>query len=335
MTIPNIMRAIIVSEPGDPEVMRWLEAPTPAPTANEVLIRVAAAGLNRADILQRKGKYPPPEGASSIMGMEVSGTVVALGSAVKRWKIGDKVCALLAGGGYAEYCVAHEKLCLPIPEKTTLNEAATLLEGLTTVWANLFEDGKLGCGKTALVHGGSSGIGSFAIQLGKIFGAKIFVTAGDENKCNVCRKLGADLAINYKTQDFVESVQQATKGQGVDVILDMIGGDYLNRNLSVLAQQGRHVSIATQQGAIASVDIRMVMAKRLMITGSTLRGRSIIEKARLITLVEKNLWHLISENQLKPLIDNIFPIKLVSEAHKKMESSQHIGKIVLEVQAAL
>lgn len=327
------MHAILCPSFGPTDVLQWGRSPTPQPGAGEVLIKVAAAGVNRADLLQRQGKYPSPEGASEILGMEVSGEVVAFGAGAHAWKIGDKVCALLSGGGYAEFVNAPEGQCLPVPESVTLREAAALPEAIVTVWANLFEDGGLKSGQTCLVHGGSSGIGTTAIQLAKLSGAKIFVTVGNEEKAEACRKLGADLAINYKTEDFVAAVSAATGGQGVDVVLDMIGGDYVNRNLAVLAPKGRHVSIATQQGRIAPVDLRLVMQKQLLLTGSTLRARPLAEKARLVAEVRKNIWPLIEKGAFKPLIYQIYPIKNAVEAHKVMESGAHIGKIVLEAMA--
>jgi NADPH:quinone reductase len=329
--IPQTMHAIICSSFGAPEVMQWTERPVPQPADNEVLIKVAAAGVNRADTMQRQGKYPPPPGASDIMGMEVSGEILALGTKASRWKIGDKVCALLAAGGYAEYAVAPEGQCLPVPSNISMTEAAVLPEALITVWANLFESGALKPGETALVHGGSSGIGTTAIQMVKLFGAKIFVTVGTNEKAEACKKLGADLVINYKTEDFVTVIERATNKRGVDVVLDMVGGDYIARNLLALAPLGRHVSIATQQGKPSTIDMRLVMQKRLTITGSTLRSRSGGEKARLVHEIEKQVWPWVVSDALKPLIHHAYPIKNVAEAHKMMESSAHIGKIALEV----
>jgi putative PIG3 family NAD(P)H quinone oxidoreductase len=315
---------------GGPDVLRWSERPTPQPKAGDVLIKVAAAGINRADILQRQGNYPPPEGAGDILGMEVSGEIVALGSGVKRWKVGDKICALLAGGGYAEYAAASETQCLPAPKNLSLAEAAALPECVVTVWANLFEAGNLQPGQTALVHGGSSGIGTTAIQMAKAFGARIFITAGSDEKCDACKKLGADLAINYKREDFVGIIKRETKDRGVDVVLDMVGGDYVARNLSILAPQGRHVSIAVQSGKQATVDIWHIMRKQLIVTGSTLRHRAASEKARLMRAVEEKIWSHIKKGSVKPLIYNTFPMRNAADAHKLMESGAHIGKIVLE-----
>jgi putative PIG3 family NAD(P)H quinone oxidoreductase len=325
------MHAIVCATFGAAEVLQWAEVPTPQPEAGEVLIKVAAAALNRADLLQRQGKYPPPEGASEILGLEVSGTIAALGEGVSSWNIGDKVCALLSGGGYAEYAVAAEGQCLPVPSCLSMTEAAALPEALVTVWANVFEAAKLKPGETVLAHGGGSGIGTTAIQMVKLFGAKILVTVGSEDKAEACRKLGADLVINYKAEDFVAAALTATKGRGVDVVLDMIGGDYVNRNLALLAPFGRHVSIATQQGSVAPVDVRLVMQKRLTITGSTLRGRPAAEKARLVAEIERNVWPWVVSGKLKPLIYGVYPIKNAVEAHKMMESGAHLGKIALEV----
>ncbi len=325
------MHAIQISRPGGPEVLQWVERPTPQPQSGDVLIKVAVAGLNRADILQRQGNYPPPEGASDILGMEVAGEVAAIGANVKRWKVGDKICALLSGGGYAEYVAAPEGHCLPVPKNLSLTEAAALPEAVVTVWANIFEAGGLQPGQIVLAHGGSSGIGTTAIQMVKAFGVKIFVTAGTDEKCAACLKLGADLAINYKKEDFVAVIEQANGKRGIDVVLDMVGGDYVPRNLSVLAAGGRHVSIAVQSGKQATVDLWHIMRKRLVVTGSTLRHRSPEEKARLVRAVEEKVWVWVEQVKVKPLIYKKYPIKEAAEAHKMMESGAHIGKIVLEV----
>lgn len=296
-----------------------------------MLIKTAAAGINRADLLQRQGKYPPPAGSSEILGMEVSGTIAALGKNVARWKIGDKVCALLSSGGYAEYVTAPDGQCLPVPANLSLNEAASLPECVITVWANLFETGKLQAGETVLVHGGGSGVGTMAIQMVKLHGAKIFVTAGSEEKCTACKKLGADLTINYKKEDFAEAILRATNKSGIDIVLDMVGGDYVARNLSILAPQGRHISIAVQGGKGTLIDLWLIMRKRLILTGSTLRHRDQAEKARLVAEVVEKAWPWVAQGKLKPLIYKAFPIKNAAEAHKMMESGSHIGKIVLEV----
>lgn len=316
---------------GGVDVMRWEECPTPQPAADEVLINVNAAGVNRADTMQRKGKYPPPEGASPIMGMEVAGIVASIGGAVTRWKTGDRVMALLSGGGYAEYAVAPQGQCMPAPSNLSLTEAATLPEAMATVWANVFEDAKLVAGESILIHGGASGIGSFAIQMATLHGAKVFATGGTKEKCDLCLKLGATYAANYREQDFVAAIKEATSGNGVDVVLDMIGGEYVPRNLELLAPRGRHISIATQKGRTVSVDLRLVMQKRLMITGSTLRGRSVAEKSRLLREVEAKVLPWVTSEQLKPLIFKTYPIKNVAEAHKMMETGAHFGKLVLEV----
>jgi putative PIG3 family NAD(P)H quinone oxidoreductase len=325
------MYAILYSSAGAPDVLQWREVPTPQVVAGEVLIKVFAAGINRADILQRQGQYPPPPGASDILGLEVAGEIAAVGDGVARWKIGDKVCALLAGGGYAEFVAVPAGQCLLIPDGISMREAAALPEAVATVWANLFEAGALKAGEVVLVHGGSSGIGTTAIQLAKLAGAKIFVSVGREEKAEACRALGADLVINYASEDFVAAVLKATGNKGVDVVLDMVGGDYINRNLTALASFGRHVSIATQAGRVAGVDFRLIMQKRLVITGSTLRARPIEEKARLIAEIEKKAWVWVAERRLKPLIRHFYPIKSVVEAHKMMESGKQIGKMVLEV----
>jgi putative PIG3 family NAD(P)H quinone oxidoreductase len=329
--LPKTNHVIEIRTPGSPEVLQWAERPMPQPAADEVLIKVVAAGLNRADILQRQGNYPPPEGAGDILGMEVAGEIAAIGAKVKRWTSGDKIGALISGGGYAEYAVAPEEQCLPVPKNISFVEAAALPEAVITVWANLFEAGNLRADQTALVHGGSSGIGTTAIQMAKSIGAKIFVTARNEEKCAACMKLGADLAINYKREDFVAVIEHATQKRGVDVVLDMVGGDYVARNLSILAPGGHHVSIAVQGGKNATIDLWQIMRKRLVLTGSTLRHRSRAEKARLVRAVEEKAWNWVAEGKVKPLIYKTFPIKNAAAAHKLMESGAHIGKIVLEV----
>jgi len=325
------MRVIECKGAGGPDVLQIAERPMPQPQADEVLIKVAAAGLNRADILQRQGNYPPPDDAEKdIPGMEVAGEIVAAGAKARRWKIGDKICTLISGGGYAEYVAAPEGQCLPVPAGFSLIQAAALPECIVTVWANLFETGGLKPGRTALVHGGSSGIGSFAIQMVKAHGAKIFVTAGNDEKCAACVTLGADYVINYKSEDFTAVIERLTKKHGIDVVLDMVGGDYVARNLSVLATEGRHVSIAVQGGKSAAVDLWRIMRDRLVLTGSTLRHRSRPEKARLVAAAEKNVWPWLNEGKIKPLIYKVFSIKDAAGAHKLMESGAHIGKIVLE-----
>lgn len=325
------MRFIKNESFGGPEVLLLREGPVPTPKENEVLIEVYAAGINRPDCAQRQGTYPPPPGVSEVLGLEVSGVVRSCGAHVKRWKAGDKVCALLAGGGYAEYAVAPEGQCLPIPKNFSLIEAAALPETFFTVWANLFESGKLKKGDSILIHGGSGGIGTTAIQLGKAFGASVFTTVGKKESIEPCLKLGAEKVIQYKEEDFVEAVKLATQNQGVNIILDMVGGDYFGRNLEALATEGRLVQIATLRGASAEIDLRKMMFKRLTITGSTLRSRSVEEKTRLANELEKNVWPLLDRGDLKPIIYKTFLLENARQAHEVMESSAHTGKIVLTV----
>ena len=333
MNIPSHHQIIECAGFGTPEVMRVAERPVPQPKAGEILVHVAAAGVNRADLMQRQGKYPPPAGASEILGMEIAGVVAKIGEGVTRWKLGDRVCAVVEGGGYAEYATVAAAQCLPVPSRLSLTEAAALPEAAMTVWANLFEAGALKPSETALVHGGSSGIGTMAIQMAKALGCKIIVTVRDEVKAAACRKLGADVVINYTQQDFVAEVAAATGGQGVNVVIDMVGGDYVARNLACLAVGGRHVSIATQQGRKVEIDLREVMARQLIVTGSTLRARPTVEKARLAREIEAKIWPLVEKSAINPLIYKVVPIKNVDEAHKMMESGEHIGKIILEVAA--
>ncbi len=314
---------------GGPEVMTVKNGPTPDPKAGEILIKVHAAGVNRPDILQRQGSYPPPPGASPILGLEVAGEVARTGVNVTGWQVGDTVCALTNGGGYAEYVAVPAGQCLPIPAGLTSEQAAALPETFFTVWANVFERAALKPGECLLVHGGSSGIGTTAIQMAKSWGAKVFITAGSEEKCEACRRLGADLAINYRQEDFVEFLKAETKGHGVDVILDMVGGDYVDRNLQVAALDGRVVSIAFMKGSRVNVDMLPVLLKRLTITGSALRPRTAEEKARIAQGLKANIWPLIERGNIKPLIAASFPLKNVAEAHQLMETSTHIGKIVL------
>ncbi|MGB9151707.1 MAG: NAD(P)H-quinone oxidoreductase [Alphaproteobacteria bacterium] len=315
----------------DPSVMRLAPRPMPVAGENEVLIKIAAAGVNRADLLQRKGKYPPPPGASEIMGLEVSGTVAALGKGVQKWKVGDKVCALLGGGGYAEYVTVPGNHCLSVPANISLKDAASLPEAILTVFANVFESAALKPKETVLIHGGTSSIGIAGIQMVKAHGAKIFVTVGSLDRMDVCRKMGVDLVVDYKREDFVPPVKNYTDGRGVDVILDMVGGEYIKRNLDALAHLGRHVSIASQGSPLAEIDVGVIMQKRLTLTGSTLRARDDAEKARLIAEVEAKVWPWVASGQIKPVIFQSFPLKNVAEAHKVMESGAQIGKIVLEV----
>lgn len=305
--------------------------PTPAAKAGEVLIKVYAAGVNRPDIMQRNGLYPPPKGASEILGLEVAGTIVALGDQHSPLAIGDRVCALITGGGYAEYCVAETQLCLPIPEPLSFIQAAGLPETFFTVWSNLFGRAQLQPGETLLVHGGSSGIGTTAIQLAKAFGAHVIVTAGSLEKCQFCIELGADLAINYQQQDFVEQIQDYTQGKGVNVILDIIGGDYFARNIKCMSFDARLVQIALQNGIKAELNLLPIMLKRLTITGSTLRARSTKFKAQVALQLLKNVWPLLASGQIKPIIYQTFPLAEAAKAHALMESSRHIGKIILTV----
>ncbi|MBB3063389.1 NAD(P)H-quinone oxidoreductase [Microbulbifer rhizosphaerae] len=323
------MRYIDLPEHGGPEVMQLAEGEKPQPAPGEVLIKVAAAGVNRPDVVQRMGLYPPPPGASAVLGLEVAGEIVALGDKVQRWKTGDTVCALANGGGYAEFAAVPATQCLPVPKGLSMVEAAALPETFFTVWSNVFDRAELKAGEILLVHGGSSGIGTAAIQLGKNFGERVFATAGSAEKCAACEKLGAERAINYKLEDFVEVVREATGGHGADVILDMVGGDYIDRNIQLAARDGRIVNIAFLQGARVQVNMLPVMLKRLTLTGSTLRPRTVEEKAAIASALEKKVWPLIEEGKIRPQIAATFPLGQASDAHRLMESSGHIGKIVL------
>jgi NADPH2:quinone reductase len=327
------MIAVAITRPGGPEVLQTVEAPVPRPSAGDVLIRVAAAGVNRPDLMQREGKYPPPPGASEIPGLEVSGTVVSCGDDVERWAEGDQVCALLAGGGYAEYCTAPAGQCLPIPTGIDLISAAAIPETFFTVWANVFDRGRLKQGETFLVHGGASGIGTTAIQMAKAFGARVFTTSGSSQKCKACEQLGAERAINYREQDFVEAIMIATGGDGVDVILDMVGGDYFGRNLELLAAEGRLLQIAMLHGSKVELNLVRLLLKRLTVTGSTLRSRSVSEKSAVASALEKAVWPLVAAGRIRPVIDSSFPLKDAAAAHRRLESGEHIGKIVLAVEA--
>lgn len=318
------MQVIEISEFGDADVLRVAERPTPEPGANEILIKVHAAGLNRPDLLQRQGKYPPPPGVTDIPGLEIAGEIVK--SNALEWKEGDKVCALLAGGGYAEYAVAPAGQCLPVPDNLDMAQAAALPETIFTVWNNLFVRGGLQEGQTALVHGGASGIGTTAIQMGKAMGAKVIVTAGSDDKCEACRKIGADMALNYKTQDFVAEIGK----DSVDVVLDMVGGDYVPRNFEVLKTDGRHVSIAFLNGPKTEIIIPTLMQKRIVMTGSTLRPRSAAEKQVLRDGISERIWPLVGDGKITPIIHKKFPLTQAAEAHKALESGDHIGKIVLK-----
>jgi len=326
--LPKLMRSIAIREPGGPDVLVPAEIETPVPGHGEILIRVAAAGVNRPDTIQRMGLYPPPPGAPATPGLEVAGEVVETGAGVTRWRAGDKVCALVGGGGYAEYCLAHESHALPVPKGFSMVEAAALPETFFTVWTNVFERGALKPGETFLVHGGTSGIGTTAIQLASIFGSTVIATAGSAEKCRACEKLGAH-AVNYREQDFVEEVKRLTDDRGADVILDMVGGDYIQRNIQAAAPDGRIVSIAFLNGSTAEVNFMPVMLKRLTLTGSTLRPRSIEEKAALAAALESKVWPLLDAGRVKPLIDKVFPLGQAADAHALMEKSSHIGKIVL------
>ncbi len=323
------MTAIEIREPGPPQVLRPAQRPVPQPAPGEVLIRVAAAGINRPDILQRKGQYAPPPGVTDIPGLEVAGTVVAAGAGVREPAVGSEVCALLAGGGYAEYAVAPAPQCLPLPPRLTVEEAAALPETFFTVWLNVFERSRLRAGETLLVHGGSSGIGTTAILLGKAFGATVIVTAGSAQKCAACRELGADHAINYHEGDFVEATLRATDGRGADVILDMVGGAYVARNVAAAATEGRIALIAVQGGTKAELDLRPLLTKRLMLGGSTLRPQSVEKKGRLAAALREQVWPLFATKKLKPPIHARFPLADAAAAHRLMESGVHIGKILL------
>ncbi|HXL68989.1 MAG TPA: NAD(P)H-quinone oxidoreductase [Xanthobacteraceae bacterium] len=329
--LPQRMTAIAIKTPGGPEALVPEERLVPAPGPSEILVRVRAAGVNRPDVMQRQGKYPPPSGAPDIPGLEIAGEVAAAGAKVKRWKIGDAVTALVVGGGYAEYALADETNALPVPKGFSFIEAAALPETFFTVWHNMMERGRLKSGETVLVHGGSSGIGTTAIMLAKAFGATVIVTAGSPEKCAACKRLGADVAINYKTEDFVAKTKEATGGRGADVILDMVGGDYVDRNYDAAAVDGRIVQIATQQGSQVKINVLKIMQKRLTHTGSTLRPRPVADKAAIARALEEKVWPLLSAGKIKPVIDSVQPLVKASEAHARMDSSAHVGKIVLEV----
>lgn len=321
---------MIISQSGNAEVLQLQERPQPVPVFGEVLIKVAATGINRPDIAQRKGHYPAPKGTSAdIPGLEIAGTIIKAGPE-SRWKAGDKVCALVAGGGYAEYCAVPEGQCLPIPENLSFAEAASLPETFFTVWSNVFDRGQLKSGERFLVHGGTSGIGVAAIQLAKAFGAKVFCTAGSDEKCRFCEKLGAE-AINYKTSHFKELILNATNGKGVNVILDMIGGDYTPDNLEILSEEGRLVLINTMKGHQANINLSLIMVKRLFITGSTLRARDSAFKSAIARKLEEKVWPLIAAGKIKPVVFKTFPLDKAADAHQLMESSKHMGKIVLTV----
>jgi NADPH2:quinone reductase len=329
MTIPQEMRAVEIAKPGGPEVLRPARRPVPAPKPDEILIKVAAAGVNRPDVLQRTGNYPVPPDASDLPGLEVAGEVAAAGSSVKAYKAGDKVCALVHGGGYAEYCVAPEVQALPVPRGLSLVEAASLPETFFTVWSNVYDRGRLAPGESLLVQGGTSGIGVTAIQMAAATGNRVFATAGSDEKCAACVRLGAEKAINYRTQDFAAEIKAATGGKGVNVILDMVGGDYVPKELKCLADEGRLVFIAFLRGPKTELDINEVMRRRLTITGSTLRPRPVEFKGYLARNLREKIWPLIEAGRIRPEIFKTFPLEQAADAHRLMESSQHIGKIVL------
>lgn len=331
MNLPEYMAICEISEFGNPDVLKTNRRPIPSPATGEVLIKVAAAGVNHPDVMQRKGLYPAPPGASDIPGLEISGTVVALGKGVEYLTEGENVCALVSGGGYAEYCLATADLCLPIPQNMTTVQAAAIPETFFTVWSNLFDRGHIVAGETLLVHGGSSGIGTAAIQLAKAVGAKVIITAGTDEKCRFCKVLGADAAINYKNKDFVEEIKLITNGKGVNLILDIVGGDYFSKNLKCLTDEGRLIQIAIQNGPKSEINLLPIMFKRLTITGSTLRARSVNFKAEIAKKIREHVWPLLASGQVKPVIHKTFPLAEASKAHELMESSQHIGKIILTV----
>jgi putative PIG3 family NAD(P)H quinone oxidoreductase len=329
--VPESMTAVGFAEPGGPEVLRPEVLPVPAPAPGEVLIKVAFAGVNRPDVVQRLGQYPPPPGASPIPGLEIAGEVVAAGQGAGELMIGQPVCALVSGGGYAEYCLARADHCLPVPEALPMAQAAALPETLFTVWHNLFERGWAMEGETVLVHGGTSGIGTMAILLGKLFDLEVIVTCGGPEKCAKALEIGAAHAIDYKAQDFVEDVARITGGKGVHVVLDMVAGDYVPRNLKCLAEDGRHVTIAVQGGARAEINMAVVMRRRYTLTGSTLRPRSAEFKALLAQEIVRNVWPFVEAGRLRPIMDRTFPLAQAAEAHRRMEAGAHVGKIVLEV----
>lgn len=328
---PAQMTAIEIAHPGGPEVLRAVKRDVPRPGADEVLVRVEAAGVNRPDVMQRLGKYPPPQGASDIPGLEIAGTVVAAGDRAGILQAGERVCALVAGGGYAEYCVAPAVQCLRIPEGLDAASAAAVPETFFTVWTNLFQRGGLRAGERVLVHGGTSGIGTTAIQLARVFEATVLATAGSDEKCEACRRLGAAVAINYKTEDFVDVVKREASGAGVDVILDIVGGEYVARNIDCLGMHGRLLQIGTQTGARATISLTPILQRRLTLTGSTLRSRTVEEKGALAREVERHVWPLLAARRVAPVIDRTYPLTEASEAHRRMESSEHVGKVVLIV----
>ncbi|MBO6543843.1 MAG: NAD(P)H-quinone oxidoreductase [Alphaproteobacteria bacterium] len=326
---PDTMTAIRIREPGGPEVLQPETLPLPEPAQGEVLVRIAAAGVNRGDIVQRMGFYPPPKGVTETPGLEFAGTVVALGPGANKWAVGDKVCALVAGGGYAEYATVHESHALPVPDGFSMVEAAALPETIMTVWTNVFDRGRLKAGETLLIHGGTSGIGTTAIQMANAFGAKVYATAGSEEKARKCEELGARRGINYRNEDFVMVMGEMTGGTGADVIFDMVGGDYIQRNITCAARGGRIVNIAYQNGSVAEVNFLPMMLKQVTLTGSTLRARPLEEKTELTETVLREVWPWIKTGRVKPIVDTVFPLKDAGKAHERMETSAHIGKIIL------
>ena len=329
--VPETMTAIEISEPGGPDVLRPKLMPTPKPGAGQMLVKVAAAGVNRPDLAQRAGTYPPPPGASPLPGLEIAGEVVLIGDGARRWQPGDKVCALVNGGGYAEFCLVEDVQALPIPAGFDLVQAAAIPETFFTVWANVFDRGRLGAGEWLLVHGGSSGIGTTAIQLGKAFGAKVIATAGSAEKCKACLELGAERAINYRSEDFVVACQEATAGKGVDVILDMVAGAYTDRNIAAAAADGRIVQIAVLAGANVTLNIARLMMKRVTLTGSTLRPRSRAFKGALAQALETKVWPLLAAGQVRVVLDSTFALNKAADAHRRLDAGEHIGKVVLTV----
>lgn len=330
-SLPAVMTAIAIRVPGPPQVLTPESRPVPVPAESEILVKVHAAGINRPDVLQREGAYPPPPGASDIPGLEIAGEVVARGSRAQKHLVGDKICALVPGGGYAEYCVVHETNALKIPAGMKFIDAAGIPETYFTVWTNVFERGRLNAGETLLVHGGTSGIGTTAIMLAKAFGARVIATAGSDEKCEAVMRLGADLAVNYRTKDFVAETKSFTNGEGAHVILDMVGGDYIQKNYSAAARDGRIVEIAFQKGSKVEIDLMPLMLKRLTHTGSTLRPRTVAEKAAIADALHKHVWPLLEVGRCRPVIHAVFPLDQAAKAHEMMESGTHTGKIILSV----
>jgi NADPH2:quinone reductase len=329
--VPTTMTVIEAKTPGGPEVLEPAVRAMPAPGAGEVLVKIAAAGVNRPDLMQRQGKYPPPAGSSDVLGLEVAGVIVAVGAAVSRWRAGDRVVALVSGGGYAEFAVVPEPQCLPVPRGLSMEEAAAIPETFFTVWTNVFERGRLTAGESLLVHGGASGIGTTAIQLARARGARVFATAGSREKCMACERLGAERAINRRDEDFVTVVLDATGRRGVDVVLDMVGGEYVARNLDVLATDGRLVQIAFLRGPRVDINLNPLMRKRITFTGSTLRPRTVEEKGAIARELEREVWPLIERGEVRPVLHAVYPLREAAQAHAELEAGQHIGKIVLRV----